>query len=66
MIQKWQTYISTKHLDSKNVELLSSDVLGSHVDITSHSELGTDGSGGDTVLSGTGLSNNSLFTQSLG
>jgi hypothetical protein len=59
-------HISTEHLDSEDVELLSSDILGTHVDITLQTEFGTDGSGSDTVLSSTSLGDDPLFAQSLG
>jgi hypothetical protein len=60
------TYISTKHSDSEDVQFLSPDIFCSHVDITLKTEFGTDSSGSDTMLSGTSLGNDPLFTQSLG
>jgi len=56
------THRSAKHSDSKDVKLLSSDVLGSHIDNTLHAELSADSSGGDTVLTGSRLGNDSLLS----
>lgn len=60
-----KTHVTTKHPDPEDVELLSPDILGSHVDITLKTELCTDGSGSNSVLTSTSLGNDPLFTQSL-
>lgn len=57
---------TTKHLDPEDVQLLPPHILSTHENVTLHAKLGADGGGGDTVLTGTSLGDNSSLAQSLG
>lgn len=61
-----ETHISAQHLDTENVQLLSSDILGPHVDVACHAELGTNRSRSNTVLASTRLGDDTSLSQTLG
>lgn len=58
--------LGAEKLHAEDVESLATNVLGTHEDGALHTELGADGSGGDTVLTGTGLGDNLLLAESAG
>ena len=58
--------LSSKELDTEDIQSLATDVLGSHVDGTWHVELSADGGGSDTVLSGTSLGDDLGLAQTAG
>lgn len=59
-------YLGTEHLDSENVESLSPDVLGSHVNLALHAKLGARRRGGDSVLTGSSLGDDGVLAESSG
>lgn len=59
-------HLSPKHLNTENIEGLASDIFRSHVNDTFHAKLGTDSGSGDTVLSGTGFSDDSCLPYATG
>ena len=56
----------SQHLHLFHVDVLAFDVGLSHEDQALHAGQGTDGGGGYTVLSGTGLGNDAAFTHAAG
>lgn len=56
--------LGAEKLHAEDVESLATDILGTHEDGAFHAELGADGSGGNTVLTGTGLGDNLLLAES--
>mmetsp|Transcript_16412 Transcript_16412/g.33723 ORF Transcript_16412/g.33723 Transcript_16412/m.33723 type:complete len:384 (+) Transcript_16412:470-1621(+) len=58
--------LGTKRVHSEDVQLLALAIDGTHVHGTVQSKHGTDGGGGNTVLSGTGLGNDAGLADSLG
>jgi hypothetical protein len=58
--------LRTKQLDAEDVQGLTPDILGSHVDGALHVELGADSGCRNTVLTSSGLGNNLSFAQSPG
>ena len=59
-------HLSSQHPDPEHVQRLPPDILGTHVDDALHSEPGTGGSGGDTVLPSTRLGDDLGLAESLG
>lgn len=55
-----------EEFDAEDVERLSSDVLGAHVDGAGHAEFGAHGRGGDAVLSRACLGDDPRFAQPAG
>lgn len=56
--------LGAEKLHAEDVESLATDILGTHEDGALQVELGADGSGGDTVLTGTGLGDNLRLAES--
>jgi hypothetical protein len=61
-----RTYLSSEHLDPEDVKSLPTDVLLAHVDLALHAESGAGGSGGDSVLAGSGLGDDGILAESTG
>lgn len=59
-----ETHLGTKHVDSENVQSLTTNIFGTHVDDTFETESGTGGCCGDTVLTGTGFGDDSGLAES--
>lgn len=63
-IGRCQTDFAAKHLNTEDIQSLSSDIFSSHIDDTFHPEAGTDRSGGHAVLASTRLCYDTCFAYS--